>query len=741
LIPRSASTYTFEHALNARHRLNRNRIETEGGRLLSQMQALQRRRPTAIVLISHSLGGIVLKHALNMAHQRGRLSDLGVNSVILFSCPNFKLGSTTGRNSLISITKEYAKFELSTAGADALLPELINDATEFSKAVESIPICSVYEEKSTSVKEGRPSIVSPIATLSRAQIERLTSHQFVDKDTAALDIPSSVTLGTSAEHNTTCRVHPRGLLWPGLQAFLEPPLRGLHGLSSVPSQHHPRLSIGRQARAETASISQSRSTSTASHARTSVLDTGTQHHPAATAEVRDQEPKLCIPFHYIPHEKNETFHGRNEELSLINGYMCDAARANTFRSFAVTGKGGMGKSQIVNEFAYTHKAQFPVILWIPADDEVKMEQAYSAIATGLGFVREGSVQARDKMNATQLVLNWLAKPSRTMSQREREQSSLIDWLVVFDNVENPDLLRHFWPHVESGAVIVTSRNDIVNSRFYAVKMGLTLMPFGHAESVDLLIQLSGQTVAKTEQQHVEEVAAILHGLPLAIYQMAGVIRKECMGFDEFIEQYRDERKRGPLLNTPQIGLHSHEYKDTLASVWKFEKLVNTRDLIDVLAFLEPDSIPELIFSNLATVQTEFEILPAGYGYNQARSQLLSMSLVSRDIQNRKLSIHRLVQEAARSMMTDDRYSAVLISALELMHAVWPQKDDPAFRNEIDTWAIQETLFTHLILLGKLAGESKWCPPTEGTPQRLQAIDVLLEAAWYAAMRFVEKMLS
>jgi hypothetical protein len=107
-------------------------------------------------LISHSLGGIVLKHALNMAHQRGRLSDLGVNSVILFSCPNFKLGSTTGRNSLISITKEYAKFELSTAGADALLPELINDATEFSKAVESIPICSVYEEKSTSVKEGRP---------------------------------------------------------------------------------------------------------------------------------------------------------------------------------------------------------------------------------------------------------------------------------------------------------------------------------------------------------------------------------------------------------------------------------------------------------------------------------------------------------------------------------------------------------------------------------------------------------
>lgn len=394
----------------------------------------------------------------------------------------------------------------------------------------------------------------------------------------------------------------------------------------------------------------------------------------------------------------------------------------------------MGKSQIVNEFVHRHKDQFDVILWIAADDREKMEQAYAAIAIQLRLVQEDSVQARDKIYARRLVLDWLAKPLKSFAQNDGGHPPLADWLVIFDNVDDPDLLIDFWPYAENGAVLVTSRDQIINSQFYEITEGLPLEPFGAQESAELLLQCTGRSLSETNQKDVDEVVKIIDGLPLAVFQMAGVIARQQMGFDEFVEQYQDEKKRERFMGAKMIGLRANEYSYTLASVWRFEKLKSSRRLVDVLSFLDPDGIPESIVSNLGQIKTDIQgSLEADYDYHDARAQLLSMSLVTRDINNKRLVIHRLVQEAARTRMSDEEYSAVLISDLQLMHAVWPQKDDPAFRNETDSWKQCETLFTHLIKLGKLAEEKKWCPPLKGTMERMNAVDVLLEAAWYVHM--------
>jgi hypothetical protein len=477
-------------------------------------------------------------------------------------------------------------------------------------------------------------------------------------------------------------------------------------------------------------FSDSSSTSAAFIARTSVSDTGKIHRPAAMNETRSFEPNLLLPCHYVPYGKNEIFHGRTTELNTMSEYIFDPAHADTFRSFAVTGNGGMGKSQIVNEFVHAHKDKFPVTLWVPADDREKMEQAYSNIAVKLGFLQEGSVQSRDNVYARQLVLEWLAKPLQQTSQTDAQSPTAVNWLIVFDNVDSPDLLADFWPHAKNGVVILTSRDTIANSQFYAIKQGLSLKPFGVEESTELLLEYTGQRDLPRDDKQVKAVVDILGGLPLAVYQMAGVIARQRMGFDEFVEQYRDEKQRRSLMDAPQIGLHSHEYKDTLASVWRFEKLESSRGLLDILAFLDPDGIPEFLLTDLGNTKTDVVILPPNCDYHEARLQLLSMSLITRNIEKRSLVIHRLVQEAARTTMSDVEYSARLTSALELMHAVWPREKDPAFRNERESWKKSEILFTHLILLGRLAGEAKWRPPVEGTMERMGAVDVLLDAAWY-----------
>lgn len=346
----------------------------------------------------------------------------------------------------------------------------------------------------------------------------------------------------------------------------------------------------------------------------------------------------------------------------MHEYFCRSTETGSFESFAVVSQGGIGKSQIVNQCVHTHKQEFPVILWIAADSREKIEQAYSAIAIKLGLMEEGSAQARQTMHATQLVLSWLRKPCE---RRDSEEPAHVNWLVVFDGVEDPDELKDFWPHFDFGAVLVTSRNDTVNSPFHDIQSGLSLEPFSTDESIKLFTKYTGRSGSEEDREQFEVVASIVDGLPLAIFQTAGVILKGHMSFGECVELYQNEGTRARMMDAPQIGLRAHdrahEYKDTLASGWRFDKLKESTHLMDVLAFLDPDGIPEFIFHDLGKVETDVEILPSGHEYTQARSQLLDMSLITRDMGQRKLLIHRLVQEAARAKMSGEQYSKVLIS--------------------------------------------------------------------------------
>lgn len=468
------------------------------------------------------------------------------------------------------------------------------------------------------------------------------------------------------------------------------------------------------------SASDPRSTSNVSDARST-------HH-----EYRDTS--LRLPYHSIPQERNDNFYSRATELEIMTRYFCGPQSADHFLSFAVTGHGGMGKTQLVNEFVHAHKESFSVIVWIPADDREKMHQACSKIAVDLGLALEDSVNARNKLYATRLVLQWLKELGSTSGHDSNESRKVVRWLVIFDNVDDPELLGQFWPpYMAGGAILVTSRNDIVEFLFFGVQESLSLEPFSHEESTRLLLHCTGRSGSEANAQQVNEVVRILDGLPLAIYQMAGVITRQRMPFDEFLNQYRDEQQRASLLRAPQIGIHASGYSHTLASVWRFEALERNKHLIDVLSFLDPDGVPEYIVSDPRRVMGGAGILPEDYDFTAARSQLLDMSLITRDLRNRKLVIHRLVQESARSKMTTLEYSTVLVFTLQLLDLVWPRDDDPAFRNETASWKRCNELFTHMIFLGKLAGDARWLPRTSEMMEQTRSINVLLEAAWYVVV--------
>lgn len=90
------------------------------------------------------------------------------------------------------------------------------------------------------------------------------------------------------------------------------------------------------------------------------------------------------PCHIIPYPRNSRFQGRQQMLSEMGKILLPCAQGLP-RSLALTGIGGVGKSQTALEFVYCNKTAFDAILWASADTIVKVNQAYASFGSALGL--------------------------------------------------------------------------------------------------------------------------------------------------------------------------------------------------------------------------------------------------------------------------------------------------------------------------------------------------------------------
>lgn len=221
----------------------------------------------------------------------------------------------------------------------------------------------------------------------------------------------------------------------------------------------------------------------------------------------------------------------------------------------------MDKTQIAAEFVHLHKDRFDAIFWIFADEEAKVAESFGQIALKLGFVSEDSVDARDKAVTRSLVTGWLAEPAKFTDPPDGRVTDQVAWLLVFDNVDNTEVLEDYWPIDGPGCVLFTSRDPLTKNSGYFARNGIDLKPFGNDEGSKFLQKLTkkkGDSYGVTER---------LGGLPLALTQMAGVIIRRDLTFDEFAKTYDEEESRGELREL-QVGQRKRRvgYEHTVASV-------------------------------------------------------------------------------------------------------------------------------------------------------------------------------
>jgi hypothetical protein len=224
-----------------------------------------------------------------------------------------------------------------------------------------------------------------------------------------------------------------------------------------------------------------------------VSTTGSAAAPATVVlhgQRREQQPAIVgnLPL------RNANFTGRRGLLDTLHQRL----RAGTTAVLpeAVHGAGGVGKSQLVIEYVYQHQQDFDLIWWIPAERPAQIQSALAELASRL------ELQVPSTANtAVPAVLDAL-RIGRPYS----------NWLLIFDNAENPDDVERFFPKGGPGSIVVTSRNarwgDLANS--------LPVDVFDRQESIELL-RRRGPDLQVID---ADRLAAALGDLPLAIEQAA-----------------------------------------------------------------------------------------------------------------------------------------------------------------------------------------------------------------------------
>jgi hypothetical protein len=146
-------------------------------------------------------------------------------------------------------------------------------------------------------------------------------------------------------------------------------------------------------------------------------------------------------------ERNPFFTDREPELAQLHEALAAQGRA------ALSGLGGVGKTQTALEYAYRHLEQYDHTFWVSAVSREALLSGYMTIA---GLLKLPEAGAQDQALAVRAVQRWLESHER--------------WLLILDDADDLATAREFIPPVRIGHALLTSRTGPVATMARGVKV-------------------------------------------------------------------------------------------------------------------------------------------------------------------------------------------------------------------------------------------------------------------------------
>ncbi|MEV6846476.1 FxSxx-COOH system tetratricopeptide repeat protein [Actinoplanes sp. NPDC051411] len=359
--------------------------------------------------------------------------------------------------------------------------------------------------------------------------------------------------------------------------------------------------------------------------------------------------------------RNADFTGRSELLDRLHQRLRTGTTA--VLPSAVHGPGGIGKSQLVTEYVYRHQSDFDLIWWVPAEQPTQIRTALTDLAARLAL--PVPMTANTAVPAALEALR-IGRP-------------YANWLLIFDNAENPAEVERFFPRGGPGSIVVTSRNP----NWSEMASALPIQVFDRNESVELMRRRDPGLAS----DDADRLATVLGDLPLAIEAAAAWRAETKMAPDDYLTLLDESRS--------ELGEDSAreelDYPPQVAAVWNISlQGLGRRDpsalrLLQLCAFLAPEPISKQLISKLDPLVFNSD------RRDRAIRTIGKLALVRLDHRSGSFQMHRLVQRVLISQMDPATREAMRHGAHLILAGNDPdQPDDP------DYWPRYAELYPHLV---------------------------------------------
>lgn len=357
----------------------------------------------------------------------------------------------------------------------------------------------------------------------------------------------------------------------------------------------------------------------------------------------------------VPSHPNPFFVGRDLLLAELQTRLTVPDLAT--RRVVLTGLGGVGKTSVAVAHAYRRQADYGRVWWVNGEQLTSLLADLAALAGRLGLAADASQEAQ-----AAALRGWLEHHPR--------------WLLVLDNVDDPQAVAEWLPRSGTGQVVITSRTGVGWERLASVLPVEVLAP---TDAAGLLLLRTEET-GPAAQAAATTLATTLGGLPLALEQAGAYVAATgtvtLAGYAElFATRALELLQRGQPLG----------YQHTVATTWSLalQRLQHSEPaavaLLTLAAFVAPDDLPQPLLvdhpDHLPTPLADAARDPLALA--DAVAALCRFSLVR--IIGDGLYVHRLLQTVVQATLDAEAAAAQTAAAVSLLSVGFP---DP---RAVNTW--------------------------------------------------------
>ncbi len=371
----------------------------------------------------------------------------------------------------------------------------------------------------------------------------------------------------------------------------------------------------------------------------------------AAATTRLQELPLDVvpapaglpPGSWMPLRRNALFVGREADLGTLASALKEGGTAAVGQSTAVTGLGGIGKSQLASEFAYRYGQYFAGgVFWLGCEDPNAIPAEIATCGRNLNLHADFTNLPLD--GQVSLVASaWHGELPR---------------LLIFDNCEDERVLETWLPRGGGCRVLATSRRNIWS--LHLGVRGVSLGVLARSESLALLRKHRPDLAP--DDPLSDAIAAELGDLPLALHLAGSFLARYRHAPSGAPKAYLEAVRQPDLLEHRSLTIEGasptgHEQHVARTFALSYDRL-QPADAIDEIAlvtlaraawFAPGETIPRSLLRASAGVDGADD--PAALRFEDGLARLRELGLIAEEGSG-ALVLHRLLAAFVRSAAGD-----------------------------------------------------------------------------------------